>query len=183
MLPAGFYYKKTFMWPRGAWMSYKNSSAARQATRRQRPIRTVTKSVLTIAMCWLWAAALPGIAAALAAGDAGARVLLVEERAEVGGQLTYGGGIIDGTAAAAWRRLARAKLAEMPEVRVLTRTTAVGYYDHNLVTLLERITDHLPPRPAGELHNDYGRFVPVRSLSPPARPNARSSLRTTICPA
>ena len=39
----------------------------------------------------------------------------------------------------------------MPEVRVLTRTTAVGYYDHNLVTLLERITDHLPPPPAGEL--------------------------------
>src|SRR4051812_40824635 len=87
-----------------------------------------------------------GIAAAVAAGDAGARVLLVEERAEVGGQLTYAGGIVE-----AWRRVARAKLAEMAEVRVLTRTTATGYYDHNLVTLLERVADHLPPLPAGEL--------------------------------
>ncbi len=33
----------------------------------------------------------------------------------------------------------------MPEVRLLPRTTAFGYYDHNYLVLLERVTDHLPP--------------------------------------
>ena len=33
----------------------------------------------------------------------------------------------------------------MPEVTVLTRTTAFGYYSHNFVGLWERVADHLPP--------------------------------------
>ena len=33
----------------------------------------------------------------------------------------------------------------MPEVTLLTRTTAFGYYSHNFVGLWERVTDHLPP--------------------------------------
>ncbi|HYK12804.1 MAG TPA: sarcosine oxidase subunit alpha family protein [Burkholderiales bacterium] len=152
VLPAGFYYK-TFMWPRGAWMWYEKfiRSAAGLGRTPTAPDPDRYEKRFDHCDVLVVGSGAAGIAAALAAGDAGARVLLVEERAQVGGQLTYGGGIIDGTAAAAWRRLARAKLVEMPEVRVLTRTTAVGYYDHNLVTLLERITDHLPPPPAGEL--------------------------------
>ena len=31
----------------------------------------------------------------------------------------------------------------MPEVTLLPRTTAFGYYDHNYLTLVERVTDHL----------------------------------------
>ena len=152
VLPAGFYYK-TFMWPRGAWMWYekfiRNAAGLGRTPDASDPDRYEKRfdhcDVLVVG------SGPAGIAAALAAGDTGARVILVEERAEVGGQLTYGSGVIDGAAAGAWRRLARAKLAEMPEVRVLTRTTATGYYDHNLVTLLERVADHLPPSPAGEL--------------------------------
>ena len=55
---------------------------------------------------------------------------------------------IEGAAAGAWVRLRARKLAAMPEVRVLTRTTAAGYYDHNLVTLVERVSDHDPAVPA-----------------------------------
>ena len=33
----------------------------------------------------------------------------------------------------------------MSEVRLLPRTTAFGYYDHNFVAALERVTDHLGP--------------------------------------
>ncbi len=152
LLPAGFYYK-TFMWPRGAWMWYekfiRNAAGLGRTPDARDPDRYEKRfehcDVLVIG------SGPAGMAAALAAGDAGARVVLVEERAEVGGQLTYSNGIVDGVAAGAWRRVARARLAEMAEVRVLTRTTATGYYDHNLVTLLERVSDHLPPSPAGEL--------------------------------
>ncbi|HEX3498849.1 MAG TPA: sarcosine oxidase subunit alpha, partial [Stellaceae bacterium] len=38
----------------------------------------------------------------------------------------------------------------MPELRVLPRSTVAGYYDHNFVTIIERVTDHLPlAAPAG----------------------------------
>ncbi|MBV8653215.1 MAG: sarcosine oxidase subunit alpha, partial [Alphaproteobacteria bacterium] len=36
------------------------------------------------------------------------------------------------------------ELATMPEVRVLPRSTVAGYYDHNFLTVLQRLTDHLP---------------------------------------
>src|SRR5262249_43361952 len=38
-----------------------------------------------------------------------------------------------------------AELGSFPDVRVLPRTTAFGYYDHNYVALVERTGDHLPP--------------------------------------
>jgi sarcosine oxidase subunit alpha len=144
LLPAGFYYK-TFMWPHGAWMWYekfiRNAAGLGRAPDLPDPDRYEKRNdhcdVLVIG------GGPAGIAAALAAGEAGARVLMVEERPEIGGQLRYCSGTIDGTASGAWLRLAQSRLAQMPEVCVLTRTTATGYYDHNLVTLVERVTDHL----------------------------------------
>ena len=35
-------------------------------------------------------------------------------------------------------------LARLPNVEMLLRTTAFGYYDGNLVGAVERVTDHLP---------------------------------------
>lgn len=144
LLPAGFYYK-TFMWPHGAWMWYekfiRNAAGLGRTPDLPDPDRYEKRNdhcdVLVIG------GGPAGIAAALAAGSAGARVVIVEERPEIGGQLRYCSGTVDGTATGAWLRLAQSRLAHMPEVRVLTRTTATGYYDHNLVTLVERVTDHL----------------------------------------
>src|SRR5262249_45428478 len=90
-----------------------------------------------------------GLAAALAAGGSGARVILVDEQAEPGGTLLAGRERIDGMPAAEWVEETVAALAGMTEVRVLTRTTAFGYYDHNYLLLLERVGDHLATRPAG----------------------------------
>ena len=42
-----------------------------------------------------------------------------------------------------------ATLAARPNVTLLTRTTAFGYFPHNLVGLCERLTDHLAAPPAG----------------------------------
>ena len=38
-------------------------------------------------------------------------------------------------------------LAAMPEVRLLPRTTVFGYYDHNVLGAVERVSDHLPVPP------------------------------------
>ncbi|HKY94774.1 MAG TPA: FAD-dependent oxidoreductase, partial [Kiloniellales bacterium] len=85
-----------------------------------------------------------GLAAALAAARAGARVVLAEQDSELGGSLLYepAGGTAD-----AWRAEVLAELAAQPRVTLMTRTTALGLYDGNTVALLER-RDHLRPDPA-----------------------------------
>jgi sarcosine oxidase subunit alpha len=84
-----------------------------------------------------------GLAAALAASRTGARVVLVDEQPELGGDLLGTRQRIDGAPALDWVSRVAAELAASDEVRVLTRATAVGYYDHNHVLVAERRTDHL----------------------------------------
>ena len=86
-----------------------------------------------------------GIAAALEAGRAGARVIVVDEQQEPGGSLLSSRQLVGDAFAAEWLASALAELRGMDEVRLLSRSTAFGYYDHNFVAVLERLTDHLGP--------------------------------------
>jgi len=73
-----------------------------------------------------------GITAALAAAQTGDRVILVDEQAELGGRLSSAG----------WNDWLAAGIATMesaPDVRVLTRATAFGHYDQNLVLIAQRL--------------------------------------------
>ena len=88
-----------------------------------------------------------GLAAALAAGRSGARVVLVDDQPELGGSLLSGGEQIAGGPALAWVETVRAELAEQPDTRILTRSVATGYYDHNYLLVAEHRTDHLGPHP------------------------------------
>jgi sarcosine oxidase subunit alpha len=83
------------------------------------------------------------VAAALAAGRSGARVMLLDEQSEPGGSLLGSRETLDAAPACDWVARAAAELERLPDVRVLTRTTALGAYDHNYVVALERRTDHL----------------------------------------
>ena len=85
-----------------------------------------------------------GLAAAYAAGVSGARVMLVDDRAEVGGSLLTSKAYIDTQDGADWAAQIASALRAMPEVQLLLRSTAFGYQDHNLVTVCERRTEHLP---------------------------------------
>ncbi|MBK0869209.1 (2Fe-2S)-binding protein [Saccharopolyspora sp. HNM0986] len=78
-----------------------------------------------------------GIAAALAAGRSGARVILVERNRELGGALLDGDEVVDGLPGPEWVRRAVRELVELPETRVLTRATAVGHYDHGYLLVAE----------------------------------------------
>ena len=84
-----------------------------------------------------------GLAAALTAARAGARVALVDEQSEAGGSLLSGTDRLDGAPALDWVAAAVAELADHPEVLHLQRTTAFGSYDDGFVLALERRTDHL----------------------------------------
>jgi sarcosine oxidase subunit alpha len=92
-----------------------------------------------------------GLAAALAAGRAGARVILADGDGEFGGPLV-GRGLESERVAAIL-----AELAAMPEVRLLPRTTVLGRYDGNYVVAAEQA----PDGPARQLlwHIRAGRIV------------------------
>lgn len=73
-----------------------------------------------------------GLAAATAAGLAGARVILMDDQPRLGGDLLNSRTLLDGRPATDW-----VDALDLPG-RVLTRTTAIGYYDHNYVVAVER---------------------------------------------
>ena len=73
-----------------------------------------------------------GITAALDAAQAGDRVMLVDEQAEFGGRL-LGAGWSD------WLDSSITTLQSAPDVRLLTRATAFGHYDQNLVLIAQRV--------------------------------------------
>ncbi|GAB3161829.1 sarcosine oxidase subunit alpha family protein [Myceligenerans halotolerans] len=85
-----------------------------------------------------------GLAAAAAAATGGARVILLDEQAELGGSLLSSGEErVDGGPALEWIADVTARLDAFPEVTLLARTTAFGSYDDNYVLAVERRTDHL----------------------------------------
>ena len=147
LLPVGFYYK-TFMWPGRWWMKYeyfiRRAAGLGRAPSGPDP-DSYDKSyghcdVLVIG------AGPSGLAAAHAAGRTGARVLVVDERSEPGGHLLGTRQAIDDAPAQEWVSAMVSDLAAMEDVRILSRATALGYYDHNYLTVLERRTDHMPHR-------------------------------------
>jgi sarcosine oxidase subunit alpha len=146
LFPAGFYYK-TFMWPPSLWMRYEGV-IRRMAGLGVAPVAPDPDHYdKTHAQCdvLVVGGGPAGLAAALAAGRAGARVILCDEQSELGGRLLSDPETIDGQPALEWVADTVGALNAMPEVRLLPRTTAFGYYDHNFVALVERCGDHLPP--------------------------------------
>ncbi|MFI9566208.1 sarcosine oxidase subunit delta family protein [Streptomyces rishiriensis] len=78
-----------------------------------------------------------GLAAAAAAANSGARVILADDQPELGGSLLGTAEHLD------WVGETADLLDAAPEVRVLRRTTVFGYYDDNHLLAVERRTNHL----------------------------------------
>jgi sarcosine oxidase subunit alpha len=144
--PAGFYYK-TFKWPKTAWKALYEPVIRRAAGLGLAPtLPDPDRYAQRYAHCdvLVVGSGPAGIAAALAAADGGARVMLCDEQAEFGGSLLGDAAArIDGDLGAAWVERALASLRLNTRVTLLARTTAFGYFPHNLIGLNERLTDHL----------------------------------------
>jgi sarcosine oxidase subunit alpha len=153
MMPPGFYYK-TFMYPQNLWMTYekyiRKAAGLGRAPKQNDPdsydFMNQHCDVLVVG------GGAAGLAAALAAGRSGARVILADEQEEFGGHLLDSRESLDGKPAADWVAKAIAELQTMPEVILLPRSTVHGYHDHNFLTIHERRTDHLgDAAPIGEV--------------------------------
>lgn len=149
---AGFYYK-TFMWPRSFWDKVyepviRSAAGLGVSPKEADPDRYANRHAHCDVL--IVGAGPAGLAAALAAAETGKRVILVDEQAEPGGSLLHDvNAKIDGKSAAEWVAAAIADLDARENVVLLPRTTAFGYYNHNHVAMVERITDHLVDAPKG----------------------------------
>jgi sarcosine oxidase subunit alpha len=165
LFPAGFYYK-TFMWPGTPkwWLKYEHvirhaagmGVTATQSDPDHYEHQYAHCDVLVVG------AGPAGLAAARAAAAAGARVIVCDEDSAPGGSLRGAGDVIDGAPAHAWLGGIVRQLEANPDVMLLTRTTAFGYYDDNLVGLIERVADRTP---APAAHTPRQRMWKVRAKS------------------
>ncbi|MFT7177262.1 MAG: sarcosine oxidase subunit alpha, partial [Halioglobus sp.] len=144
LMPPGFYYK-TFMQPKRLWMTYEHfiRKAAGLGKSPEQADPDVYDKFNQHCDVLIVGAGPAGLATALGAGRAGARVILADEQSEVGGSLLASSAVIGETTAAQWVAEVAQQLSAMDNVQVLKRSTVFGYYDHNFLTIAERRNDHL----------------------------------------
>ncbi|WP_134653073.1 2Fe-2S iron-sulfur cluster-binding protein, partial [Shinella sumterensis] len=209
-LSAGFYYK-TFMWPAGLWERFYEPVIRRAAGLGKATYQADPDGYEKIwAHCDLLVvgAGATGLAAALAAGRAGAKVILADEHSRAGGGLLSETAAVSGNSASDFLAQTLAELASLPNVTIMPRTTVFGWYDGNVFGAVERVqkhveipATHLPvermwriaakqallatgaeERPLVFGGNDIPASLPSRRFWPPARKNARSSSAATTFP-
>ncbi len=146
LLPAGFYYK-TFMKPQWAWkhlfepiirQSAGLGSAPKEADADRYEYFYAYVDVLIVG------GGMAGLAAAREAGASGAKVLLMEQTANLGGRLSVDSASIDGKPSDDWIAETITELEAMENVTIRTRMMGSGVFDHGYAMGYERITDHAP---------------------------------------
>ena len=145
-LPAGFYYK-TFIHPRVFWKHVFEPIIRHSAGLGKAPKdRDADRYEQAYAFCDLLiiGGGIAGLQSALIAGQAGARVILLEQTPHCGGRAPVDGVEIDGKPADVWVDATVAALTKLPNVTLRTRTTGAGVYDHGYVLADEHIADHTP---------------------------------------
>ncbi|SIQ98486.1 N-methylglutamate dehydrogenase subunit C [Rhizobium sp. RU20A] len=146
VLGAGFYYK-TFMWPAAFWEKVyepliRKAAGLGRATYEADPD--------SYEKCWAHCDLLvigggaAGLSAAVTAARAGARVIVADEQAEMGGWLLSESGVIDGTLAATVLAGLLFELEGHPNVTLLSRSTVFGWYDDGVFGAVERVQKHVP---------------------------------------
>ncbi|QIK40653.1 sarcosine oxidase subunit alpha family protein [Pontivivens nitratireducens] len=143
--PAGFYYK-TFMAPRAAWKHVFEPVIRKAAGLGKAPTEADAdryEHFYAYADVLVIGAGMAGLQAALEAGRAGARVLLVEQTPHLGGRLLSDEVEIDEETSDAWLSRTIVELQALPNVEIRTRLMGAGVYDHGYVTGYERLTDHM----------------------------------------
>lgn len=142
---AGFYYK-TFMWPAAFWEKIYEPIIRRAAglgsLSTQDDPDGYDKGFLHCDLLIIGGGP-AGLAAALTAGESGARVILADEDFLIGGRLNLESDAIGGMSGAAWAAEMVARLQAMPNIRVMPRTTVMGAFDHGVYGAVERVSDHL----------------------------------------
>lgn len=147
-LPAGFYYKM-FMYPRSFWKHVYEpiirKSAGLGKAPKDRDQDTYEHFHCQVDVLVV-GGGIAGLAAAKAAGERGARVLLVEQTADWGGRAVVDTPTIDGVSAQEWIKTTLEELDKIDNVDMRLRCMGAGVYDHGYALAYERLTDHAPDR-------------------------------------
>lgn len=161
-LAAGFYYK-TFMglppfeWGRGTkiWMLYEKliRRAAGMGTASREPDPDSYEHGHIFCDVLIVGSGPAGLSAAVKLAELGLDVLLVEQDFEPGGDY-----LNQNPPPVRYKQLL--DVIKKSQVRLMTRTTVFGLYDHGTAGLLERVTDHLSNPPSSFPRQ---RFWTVRS--------------------
>jgi len=143
--PAGFYYK-TFMWPKNFWYKVyepiiRKAAGLGVAPMDPDPERYEHK----FEFCDVLVAGSgpSGLSSALAAAKNGARVILAEDKPRFGGSLLNDEVTIGNKKGKDWAEEIILQLKSMPNVIVKNRSQVFGYYDHNMMVMIERTKDHI----------------------------------------
>jgi methylglutamate dehydrogenase subunit C len=165
-LVAGFYYK-TFMWPPKFWEALyepliRRAAGLGRAAGAEDPDHYEKAhahcDVLVIG------GGPTGLTAALAAGRAGARVILCDEDFRLGGRLLAETYEIDGKPGLEWVAQAEAELASLPEVRIMRRTAVTSVFDHGQYAAVERVNDHVAAPPEHQPRQRSWKIVAKRAV-------------------
>ena len=144
--PGGFYYK-TFMWPRSFWKHVyepviRYAAGLGKAPEDRDP--DTYEHMHIHADVVVVGGGIAGLTAAEAAAAGGVRVLLIDENPVLGGIADLTAGKIGEVSVADYAKAAADRLAALPNVQILSRTTAVGHFHHNYMMAFERVGDHDP---------------------------------------
>ena len=145
-LPAGFYYKM-FIHPRPFWKHVYEpiirQSAGLGKAPRDRDEDTYEHFYAFYDVVVI-GGGVAGLQAAKSAGQAGAKVLLMEQTPHWGGRAPVDGGEVDGQPVDKVVDEIVSELEAMDNVTLRTRMMGAGVYDHGYVMGYERVNDHQP---------------------------------------
>jgi len=144
LLPASFYYK-SMMWPN--WHFYENiirnlaglGKAPKQNDEQSYVKRNAHCDILVIG------SGPAGIAAAISASKAGHKVIIADEQETFGGSLQGEICPVEKASSKEWLADKLSQLENADNVKLLPRTCVVGYYEHNFLTAVERVSNHKGP--------------------------------------
>ncbi len=145
-LPSGFYYK-TFMWPKSFWYKVyepfirKSAGFGKVSTKHDQERYEHKYEYCDLLIT---GSGPSGLASAYAAAKNGARIILAENKPMFGGSLLTSDVNIGNQNGKEWAEKIISELKAMPNVILKKRSQVFGYYDHNMLVMSERVSDHLP---------------------------------------
>ena len=166
MFVAGFYYK-TFMWPAAFWEKIYEPIIRRAAglgAASKEPDPDKYEKAYAHADLLVIGSGPAGLMAALTAARGGARVILADEGARLGGSLLFEREEIGGTSGFDWALAVIAELSAMPNVTLMPRTTIFGWFDGNIFGAVERVNDHLAEPSPYEPRQRYWRIFAKKAV-------------------
>ena len=165
-LTASFYYK-TFMWPAAFWEKIYEPIIRRAAGLGSISFEddpdSYDRGFLHCDLLVIGAGP-AGLAAALVAARSGAQIILADEDFVMGGRLNSEIGSFIDQSGTDWVNSTVDEMASLPNVRLLSRTTVLGAFDHGIYGALERKADHLAVPKAGKPRQILWRIYSKRSL-------------------